>query len=253
MQKAGHYPPPHGVPEDQPGLECAGVVEATGATVRRFVPGDRVMGLLPGAAQAELALLDERVAMPVPTHVLAGRGRRLPGSVRYRLRRPFPPGGLTVGDRALVTGAGRGRRDSRGPTSGGRRCHRCRQRAPRRSSATGSPGWGRRLRRRTRHWPLARSTSCSNWWVVPGCPRRSPRLAPRGRLVVIGVGAVPGRTRPWWPHAPEGDLAGVDPAHPVAGGQRPSSPANLKATSCPYWRPGGQGRRRDRLPLREGS
>src|SRR2546423_13379928 len=44
MQRAGHYPPPPGVPADIPGLECAGETER----------GERVMALLPGAGQAEL-------------------------------------------------------------------------------------------------------------------------------------------------------------------------------------------------------
>jgi NADPH:quinone reductase-like Zn-dependent oxidoreductase len=66
MQVRGHYPPPPGIPTDIPGLELAGVVVANGAGATRFAPGDRVMAVVGGAGQAELAVLHEREAMPVP-------------------------------------------------------------------------------------------------------------------------------------------------------------------------------------------
>jgi NADPH:quinone reductase-like Zn-dependent oxidoreductase len=108
LQKAGHYPPPDGLPEDQPGLECAGVVEATGGQVERFVAGDRVMGLLAGAAQADLALLDERVAMPVPPDCSLVEAGAFPEAFGTAYDALFPQAGLTIGDRVLVTGAAGG-------------------------------------------------------------------------------------------------------------------------------------------------
>ena len=108
LQKAGHYPPPHGVPDDQPGLECAGVVEATGTAVERFEPGHRVMGLLAGAAQAELAILDERVAIPVPPECSPVEAGGFPEAFGTAYDALFPQAGLTIGDRALVTGAAGG-------------------------------------------------------------------------------------------------------------------------------------------------
>src|SRR6266568_166860 len=65
-QKAGGYPPPPGIPPDIPGLELAGEVVATGPHAIRFAPGDRVMAVVGGAGQAELAVVHEREAMPVP-------------------------------------------------------------------------------------------------------------------------------------------------------------------------------------------
>src|SRR3954452_17576694 len=59
MQRAGHYPPPPGVPEDLPGLECAGETE----------DGRRVMALLPGAGQAELVAVHESHVLPGPDGV----------------------------------------------------------------------------------------------------------------------------------------------------------------------------------------
>ena len=60
------YPPPDGVDPDVPGMELAGEVVAVGPGVEWFRVGDRVMGLVPGAAQADLARLDERTALSVP-------------------------------------------------------------------------------------------------------------------------------------------------------------------------------------------
>ncbi len=65
-QMAGRYPPPAGTPMHIGGLECAGVVVGVGAAVHEFATGDKVMGLVPGAGQAEFAVLHERLALRVP-------------------------------------------------------------------------------------------------------------------------------------------------------------------------------------------
>lgn len=65
-QRAGRYPAPPGWPQDIPGLEMAGEVAAVGARVTRFAVGDRVMALVGGGAQAELAVVDEAHALGVP-------------------------------------------------------------------------------------------------------------------------------------------------------------------------------------------
>src|SRR3954451_304943 len=64
MQLAGGYPAPPGVPEDIPGLEIAGEVLSCGRRAGRFEPGDRVMAIVAGGGQAELAVVHERTAMP---------------------------------------------------------------------------------------------------------------------------------------------------------------------------------------------
>src|SRR5258708_1349981 len=69
MQVQGFSPAPPGWPPDIPGMEFAGEVVAVGAGVTRFVEGDRVMAIVGGGAQAELAVVPERVAMPVPASV----------------------------------------------------------------------------------------------------------------------------------------------------------------------------------------
>src|SRR5215210_814698 len=66
MQLAGRYPAPPGAPQDIPGLELAGEVAEVGRGVTRFEPGDRVMAVVAGGGQAELAVVHESAAMPVP-------------------------------------------------------------------------------------------------------------------------------------------------------------------------------------------
>src|ERR671917_850094 len=66
LQRKGAYPAPPGSPEDIPGLELAGEVAALGPGATRFEEGDRVMAIVGGGGQAELAVVHERAAMPVP-------------------------------------------------------------------------------------------------------------------------------------------------------------------------------------------
>src|SRR5947208_12464573 len=66
LQRRGRYPAPPGAPQDIPGLELAGEVAAAGPGAARFAEGDRVMAIVAGGGQAELTVVHERVAMPVP-------------------------------------------------------------------------------------------------------------------------------------------------------------------------------------------
>ena len=85
MQLAGRYPAPPGAPPDIPGLELAGEVVDAGRGVARFELGDRVMAIVAGGGQAELAVVHERIAMPGP------RGARLDRRRRRRPRSSPPP------------------------------------------------------------------------------------------------------------------------------------------------------------------
>ena len=51
MQRRGLYPAPPGSPQDIPGLELAGEVQALGPGAERFAVGDRVMAIVGGGAQ----------------------------------------------------------------------------------------------------------------------------------------------------------------------------------------------------------
>ena len=62
-------PAPPGSPQDIPGLELAGEVAALGPGAERFSEGDRVMAIVGGGGQAELAVVHERALVPVPESV----------------------------------------------------------------------------------------------------------------------------------------------------------------------------------------
>ena len=107
-QMAGRYPPPPGTREDLGGLECAGVVVGLGAGVVGFELGDEVMGLVPGAGQAELATLHQRVAIHVPTGIgwpAAGGFSEAFATAHDAL---FTQAGLCSGERLLINGAAGG-------------------------------------------------------------------------------------------------------------------------------------------------
>src|SRR4051795_3403811 len=78
LQRKGGYPAPPGSPPDIPGLELAGEVVATGPAAQRFSPGDRVMGIVGGGGQAELASVHERQLMPVPDGIELDRAGAIP-------------------------------------------------------------------------------------------------------------------------------------------------------------------------------
>ncbi len=108
MQLAGHYPAPPGAPPDIPGLELAGDVVQTGPGVQRFETGDRVMAVVAGGGQAELALVHERAAMPVPEELDWTAAGGVPEAFTTAHDALFTQAGLMVGERLLVHGAAGG-------------------------------------------------------------------------------------------------------------------------------------------------
>lgn len=108
LQLRGHYPPPPDVPQDVPGLELAGTVAGAGPLVRHFKVGDRVMALVGGGAQAELALVDEAVALPAPEEISWESLGGFMEAFATAYDALVTQGGLTVGTRVLVTGAAGG-------------------------------------------------------------------------------------------------------------------------------------------------
>ncbi|MFL5661717.1 MAG: alcohol dehydrogenase catalytic domain-containing protein, partial [Ktedonobacteraceae bacterium] len=68
-QRAGSYPAPPGSPSNIPGMEFAGEVDAVGPLVRMWKPGQRVMGLAGGGAQAEYIVIHEGLLVEIPPNL----------------------------------------------------------------------------------------------------------------------------------------------------------------------------------------
>jgi NADPH2:quinone reductase len=108
MQLEGHYPAPPGSPPDIPGLELAGEVAAVGPAATRFGVGDRVMAVVGGGAQAELAVVHERMAMPVPPDLDWAEAGGVPEVWTTAHDALFTQCGLSVGERVCVSAAAGG-------------------------------------------------------------------------------------------------------------------------------------------------
>jgi NADPH:quinone reductase len=108
LQIRGHYPPPPDVPQDVPGLELSGEVLAVGERVRRFRPGDRVMGLVGGGAFSEQVVMHEREALPVPGNLGFAEAAALPEAYLTAFDALVLQGGLQAGESVLITAVASG-------------------------------------------------------------------------------------------------------------------------------------------------
>jgi NADPH:quinone reductase len=108
LQRRGGYPAPPGSPPDIPGLELAGEVVTAGPGARRFAEGDRVMAVVGGGGQAELAVVHERAAMPVPSGIDWPQAGGIPEVFTTAHDAIFSQAGLRPGEHLLVHGAAGG-------------------------------------------------------------------------------------------------------------------------------------------------
>jgi NADPH2:quinone reductase len=108
MQRRGHYPAPPGAPQDIPGLELAGEVIERGDGANRFEVGDRVMGIVAGGGQAELAVVHERILMPVPENLSWTEAGGVPEVFTTAHDGVCSQAGLKAGERLLVHGGAGG-------------------------------------------------------------------------------------------------------------------------------------------------
>jgi NADPH:quinone reductase len=108
MQRRGLYPAPPGSHPDIPGLELAGEVAARGPGAGRFQAGDRVMAIVGGGGQAELAIVHERQLMPVPDALDWPSAGGLAEVFTTAHDALFTQAGLRPGERLLVHGGAGG-------------------------------------------------------------------------------------------------------------------------------------------------
>ncbi len=108
LQVAGLYPAPPGSPADIPGLELAGEVAALGPGASRHPVGDRVMAVVGGGGQAELAVVHERHLLSVPDDLGWEEAGGFPEAFTTAYDALFTQCGLSVGERVCVHGAAGG-------------------------------------------------------------------------------------------------------------------------------------------------
>lgn len=91
-----------------PGLEIAGTIEACGADVTRWQPGDAVCALLPAGGYAEFAAVDARHCLPVPPGLSLTEAAALPETIFTVWHNVFQRGSLQPGEMLLVHGGSSG-------------------------------------------------------------------------------------------------------------------------------------------------
>lgn len=107
MQRQGHYPPPAGAPP-YPGLECAGVIVATGPDVTGHHVGERVCALLAGGGYAEQVVVPAGQLLPVPGGMSLQEAAALPEVACTVWSNAVDIARLRKGQTLLVHGGGGG-------------------------------------------------------------------------------------------------------------------------------------------------
>jgi len=108
LQRQGHYAPPPGSPADIPGMEFAGEVDAVGPLVSRWKPGQRVMGIVGGGAQAEYVLTHEGLLIEIPENLDFVQAASIPEVFMTAHDALFTQARLQMGERVLIHAAGSG-------------------------------------------------------------------------------------------------------------------------------------------------
>ena len=108
IQRRGHYAAPSGWPANIPGLEYAGEVEAVRPGVTQWRVGDRVMGLVGGGAQAEMVVVHQDEALPIPAGLSYEEAAAIPEVFLTAYDALVTRGRLQPRERVLIHAAGSG-------------------------------------------------------------------------------------------------------------------------------------------------
>jgi NADPH2:quinone reductase len=107
-QRAGRYPAPPGSPQDIPGMELAGEVVENGPGATRFNLGDRVMSIVGGGGQSQLAVIHERLLLTVPSTLDIVHAGGAPEVFITAHDALFTQAALQMGEKLLVHGGAGG-------------------------------------------------------------------------------------------------------------------------------------------------
>jgi len=108
LQRMGRYPPPEDAPQDIPGLEYVGEVEAAGPGAGLWAVGNRVMGLVQGGGHAEYVVVHEREAVRVPKNLGWEEAAAVPEAFMTAFDALFVRLDLKVGECLLIHAVGSG-------------------------------------------------------------------------------------------------------------------------------------------------
>jgi putative PIG3 family NAD(P)H quinone oxidoreductase len=108
LQRMGRYPAPRDAPQDVPGLEFAGEVDAVGAAVDVWRPGDRVFGLAGGGAYAEFLVCHGRALARIPGRMSFEQAAATPEAFITAYDAMVTQAALKSGEHVLIHAAGSG-------------------------------------------------------------------------------------------------------------------------------------------------
>lgn len=107
-QRRGYYPAPPGYPQNIPGLEFAGEVEAVGDEGHNWKIGQRVFGITAGGAQAEYVVVPENHLAEIPENLDWPQAAAVPEVFITAHDALFTRANLRSGESMLVHAAGSG-------------------------------------------------------------------------------------------------------------------------------------------------
>ncbi len=108
IQRKGLYPAPPDAPQDIPGMEIAGIIEACGPSVTKWKVGDAVCALIQGGGYAQYAIAQSGQCLPVPDGFSFAEAASLPETVFTVWHNVFRLGKLKKEDHFLVHGGSSG-------------------------------------------------------------------------------------------------------------------------------------------------
>jgi NADPH:quinone reductase len=108
LQRQGNYPAPPGAPADIPGIEYAGEVESVGPSSTLWPVGSRVMGIIGGGAHAEYVCIHEREVLPMPRDLSFEEAAAIPEVFLTAYDALFRQLDVRLGERVLVHAIGSG-------------------------------------------------------------------------------------------------------------------------------------------------
>jgi putative PIG3 family NAD(P)H quinone oxidoreductase len=108
LQRMGMYPAPADAPQDIPGLELAGEIDAVGDGVTELVVGQRVFGLAGGGTYAERLVAPARTLVPMPDGLEFAAAAALPEAAITAYDAMVSQAGLSAGETVLISAVGSG-------------------------------------------------------------------------------------------------------------------------------------------------